>query len=319
MPLIQKSSYQLDSFLFKNPHFSTIFMGRVKKIPCPNYTREKIELADGDFISIDYLVKNPHKAVILCHGLEGDSRRNYNNSCANYFLEKDYSVFAWNNRSCGGEMNRLPRLYHHGVVKDLDEVVKYVIQRGFEEIYLIGFSMGGAQIMNYLGAMEIPTEIKSAVAVSTPVKLKSSVDTLKKGFNRVYLNMFTKKIKAKLKAKALQFPESIDAHKIKTIKSFDEIDEYFTAPMHGFKNREDYYKRASPAFVMQNIRTPTLVINALDDPFLGEECYPKDFAATHPFVFLETPKHGGHCAFPQKKTPYSYSEMRAFDFFDKVN
>lgn len=316
MPFVEKSTYN-PKFIHRNGHVSTIYSGRIRKFPPPDYERMKLELEDGDFLNIDFVLKDTKKAVILCHGLEGDSRRTYNNSCADLFLQKDYSVFAWNNRSCGGEMNRLPRLYHHGVISDLDEIIKYVINKGFEEIYLIGFSMGGAQIMNYLGSdLAIPKEVKAAVTVSTPIKLKSSAETLKTGFNRVYLKMFTTKIKRKLQEKAIQFPELIDADKIPAIKTFDEIDEHFTAPIHGFLDREDYYEKASPAYVMENIKIPVLIINALDDPFLGEECYPVEFAKKHPFVYLEIPKHGGHCAFPLLDSNYSWTDFRAYEFFN---
>ncbi len=315
MPLIENSYYKAPSFFYRNPHVSTIYIGRFKKTIPPAYQRERLELSDGDFLDIDFQLKSKERVVVLCHGLEGASSRTYNNTSAQYFLEHDFSVFAWNNRSCSGELNRLPKLYHHGAVDDFEEMIHYVLNKGFKEIYLLGFSMGGAQIMNYLGSKKIDPRIKSAVAVSTPIQLKSSAETLKKGFNRVYLKNFTQKISKKLKSKSEQFPEALDWTHLKSIKTFDEIDEYFTAPLHGFENREDYYEKASPGFVMENIKTPTLIINALDDPFLGEECYPVSFARQHESVYLEMPEHGGHCAFPMKNSNYSYSEIRALEFF----
>jgi len=317
MPLIQNSSYK-PSIIYKNGHISTIYCGRVKRFSPPNYTREKLELADGDFLNIDYLVQNSKKAVILCHGLEGDSKRVYNNSCADFFIQKNYSVFAWNNRSCGGEMNRLPRLYHHGIVSDLEEIVRFASEKGMEEIYLVGFSLGAAQVLNYLGSAEVHAKVKSAVAVSAPIQLKSCSESLKKGFNRVYLKVFTQKLKRKFREKAVQFPDLVDVGKISSIKTFDEVDEYFTAPLHGFKNGNDYYEKASPAYTMRNIKTPVLVINALDDPFLGETCYPKEFAQQNEFVYLETPKYGGHCAFPMRNSNYSWTDLRAYEFFNSV-
>lgn len=314
MPFIENSKYNPKT-IYRNGHISTIYSGRIKKFLPPDYTREKHELEDGDFLNIDYILKNTEKAVILCHGLEGDSRRVYNNSCADFFLQKDYSVFAWNNRSCGGEMNRLPRLYHHGIVSDLEEVVRFAANKGLEEIYLVGFSLGAAQIMNYLGKTEVNSKVKAAVAVSAPIQLKSCSEKLKTGFNRVYLNVFTRKLKVKFMEKATQFPDLIDVAKIPAIRTFDEVDEYFTAPMHGFSNRDDYYEKASPAYTMRHIKTPVLVINAWDDPFLGEECYPVEFAEKHPYVYLEIPKYGGHCAFPMRNSKYSWTDLRAYEFF----
>lgn len=316
MPVIDKSTYHPFLF-FRNGHVSTIYSGRIKRTRVPGYQREKLELPDGDFLNVDYLLKpESDKALILCHGLEGDSRRGYNNSCANYFSEKGFSVFAWNNRSCGGEMNRLPKFYHHGTVEDLNAVVEFVLEKGFGKVYLVGFSLGAAQILNYLGRFETDERVKAGVAVSVPIHLKPCAEKLKKGFNRVYLNVFTRKLKIKFREKAKYFPDLINMEQISAIKSFDEIDEYFTAPLHGFLNKEEYYEKASPAYSLEKIKTPVLIINSLDDPFLGEESYPVEFAKNHPFVYLETPLFGGHCAFPLSGSPHSWTDFRAYEFFN---
>lgn len=315
MPIVEKSSYN-PFLLFRNGHVSTIYSGRIKTSKTPDYQREKLELPDGDFLIIDSLPKPvSKKALILCHGLEGDSRRTYNNTCARYFFVKGFSVFAWNNRSCGGEMNRLPKFYHHGTVADLDAVVQNVLNRGYKEVYLVGFSLGAAQILNYFGRFEIDKRVRAGVAVSAPILLKSSAEKLKKGFNRVYLNIFVRKLKVKFTEKARHFPELLDAAKISSIRTFDEVDEYFTAPLHGFSNRQDYYEKASPAYSLNKVQTPVLIINALDDPFLGEESYPYDFATKHPFIYLETPKYGGHCAFPLANSTFAWTDFRAYEFF----
>ncbi len=316
MPLIEHSEYDSPSIIHRNRHISTIYAALIKKFEVPEYTREKHELNDGDFINIDYILNGSKKAVILCHGLEGDSRRTYNNSCAAYFLQKNFSVFAWNNRTCGGEMNRLPRLYHHGAVDDLDEVVRFALKKGIEDIYLIGYSMGGVQLLNYLGWTKIDQRIKAAVSISVPTHIATSAEVLKQGFNRVYLKNFTIDIKKKLKYKAAQFPDFINRDQIDNISSFDEVDQYFTAPLHGFASRDDYYERVSPEFSLKDITIPVLIINSLDDPFLGERCYPRTIAKDSAYVYLETPKYGGHCAFPLRDSEYSYAEKRAFEFFE---
>ena len=320
MPLINYSSYnQSVSFLHKHKHISTIYAGMFKKFPTPDYKREILELQDGDFLAIDYNLKNTNKAIILCHGLEGNSQRTYMNSCATYFLQRNFSVFAWNNRSCSGEMNRLPRLYHHAAIEDLDAVIQFALTK-VDEVYLIGYSMGGAQTLNYLGRTNnINERIKAAIAISVPIEVKSSVESLKKGFNKVYMKNFTNDLIPKLKYKAEQFPELLNWDKIKDIKGFDDLDDYFTAPLHGFKNRDDYYFKVSPARSITNITKPVLIINALDDPFLGEDCYPKEFAKNSTTVYLEIPKYGGHCAFPMKNVPHSYAEIRAFTFIESLS
>jgi hypothetical protein len=149
-----------------------------------------------------------------------------------------------------------------------------------------------------------------------PTHIATSAEVLKQGFNRVYLKNFTIDIKKKLKYKAAQFPDFINRDQIDNISTFDEVDQYFTAPLHGFASRDDYYERVSPEFSLKNITTPVLIINSLDDPFLGERCYPRTIAKDSAFVYLETPKYGGHCAFPLRDSEYSYAEKRAFEFFE---
>ncbi|WP_339839461.1 alpha/beta fold hydrolase [uncultured Flavobacterium sp.] len=320
MPYIKESKYDKSiPFLHKNAHFSTIYAAKVKNFSAPKYKREKLELSDGDFLNVDYKMQSKIKAVILCHGLEGNSQRTYINSCADYFLRQDFSVFAWNNRSCGGEMNRLPRLYHHATIDDLDQIVQFAFNKNIQEVYLIGFSMGGAQVLNYFGRInDIDKRVKAGVAISVPVEVKASAESLKKGFNQVYMKNFVIDLTKKLKVKSEQFPELMNWKNIKNIKDFDYLDDNFTAPMHGFIDKNDYYFKVSPARSMEKINKPVLVINSLDDPFLGEGCFPVKLAEKNSFFHLETPKYGGHCAYPMKNSVYSYAEIRAFDFFKSL-
>lgn len=320
MPYIKESKYDKSiPFLHKNKHFSTIYAAKVKRFSAPKYQREKLELEDGDFLNIDYTLSSSQKAVILCHGLEGNSQRTYINSCADYFLNQNFSVFAWNNRSCGGEMNRLPRLYHHATIEDLDAVIQFALSKEIQEVYLIGFSMGGAQVLNYFGRIpNLDSKVKAGVAISVPIEIKASADSLKKGFNQVYMKNFVLDLTKKLKIKAQQFPELMDWNKIKNITNFDYLDDNFTAPMHGFTDKEDYYFKVSPARSINKIEKPILIINAFDDPFLGEGCFPVELAKNNTNIYLETPKYGGHCAYPMKKSVFSYAEIRALEFFNSL-
>lgn len=320
MPYIKESKYDKSiPFLHKNKHFSTIYAAKVKRFSAPKYQSEKLELEDGDFLNIDYTLSSSQKVVILCHGLEGNSQRTYINSCADYFLNQNFSVFAWNNRSCGGEMNRLPRLYHHATIEDLDAVIQFALSKEIQEVYLIGFSMGGAQVLNYLGRIpNLNPKVKAGVAISVPIEIKASADSLKKGFNQVYMKNFVLDLTKKLKIKAQQFPELMDWNKIKNITNFDYLDDNFTAPMHGFADKEDYYFKVSPARSIDKIEKPTLIINAFDDPFLGEGCFPVELAKNNTNIYLETPKYGGHCAYPMKKSVFSYAEIRALEFFNSL-
>lgn len=318
MPYINNSSYEAD-FIFHNGHISTIYAGIIRKLDAPDYKRKRFLLSDGDFLLLDYILQDPKKAIILCHGLEGDSRKNYNNACANYFIEKGYSVFAWNNRSCGGEMNLLPKLYHHASIEDLESVINHVLDEHFDEIFLVGFSLGGDQIMNYLGRRKIAHNVKAAVAISAPFQLKSSAQKIQGGISKIYLSRFIRKIRAKIQYKAQQFPNLISQDVSKNIKSFEDVIDRFIVPVHGeYSNLEDYYLKASPAYSVDGIEIPILVINAWDDPILGTEDHPTAMAEQHNYLFLETPHHGGHCAFPLKISQHPYSVVRAFEFFEEM-
>lgn len=317
MPLIENTTYKAEGFWRKNSHISTILGTRYKKYPVPNYTREKIITDDGDFLNLDWRFQlNKKKLVILFHGLEGDSKRTYLNSCSDYFYDKGFNILAWNHRGCGGEINNTLRLYHHGVIDDVDRIISKAVDEKYEEIYLIGYSMGGALIVNYLGAYDVPNQVKAASVFSIPISLKSCSDTLKVFPNTIYLNNFRKTLIPKFEEKAKQFPGKLNEEMIPKIKSFDEIDEYFTAPLHGYESKEDYYYKASPATVLDNVKIPTLIVNALNDPFLGEECYPKERFKQYSHIYFEVPKHGGHCAFPLKNNPFSWCEIRAFEFLN---
>ncbi|WP_313114184.1 YheT family hydrolase [Aequorivita sediminis] len=316
MPYIGNSSYETD-FIFQNGHISTIYAGIVSKLEAPAYQRQRLPLADGDFLLLDYIIKDSKKAIILCHGLEGNSKKNYNNACANFFLEKEYTVFAWNNRSCGGEMNLLPNLYHHASIDDLEAVIKYVLAQNFQEIFLVGFSLGGDQILNYIGRKVVSEKIKAAVAISAPFQLKSSAEKIQGGISKIYLSRFIRKIRGKIQHKAIQFPGLISKEVSKNIKSFEDVIDRFIVPVHGeYANLADYYKRASPAYSIDGINLPVLVINAWDDPILGKEDHPIAMAEQHKYLYLEIPRHGGHCAFPLKISKHPYSVVRAFEFIE---
>lgn len=318
MPLINRSTYRPKKIYQQEAHLSTIIPARLKKHPIPNYTRKKLELDDGDFLNLDWRKKEKsNKIVILCHGLEGDSKRTYLNSCSDYFYERDFSVLAWNYRSCGGEMNRLKRLYHHGAYDDLERVVNHLISLDYTEIALVGFSMGGALLMNYLGNVSVPKEVKVGVGISVPISLKSSADRLKAFPNVVYFQNFKRTLLPKIIEKAKQFPGAINLDLLKKVRSFDQIDDYVTAPLHNYPNKEAYYTEASPKHCLHKIRTPCLVVNAKNDPFLGKECYDVSLFENHPFVYFEQPEFGGHCGFSLSGQRHSWADKRAYNFVMK--
>jgi len=282
------------------------------------YSRERLELSDGDFIDLDWMSKQRDQLVIITHGLEGNSERHYSKGVAQYFHQRGWDSLAWNCRGCSGEMNRLPRFYHHGATDDLAAVIDHAIQKKYSQISLVGFSMGGSMSLKYLGERkgQVPAQIKSAVAYSVPCDLGSSARELDKPNKRFYLNRFLKKLENKIKAKSFKFPDLISAEGFDKVKTFRDFDNRYTAPLHGFADADDFYSGASSGPYISSIQIPTLIVNALNDPFLPEACYPFDVVKDHRYVHLETPIRGGHVGFSLYGKTKNWMEIRAFEFLN---
>jgi uncharacterized protein len=314
MPIIP-SSYKTPPYFLFNSHIETIIPSIFRKV-VGDYERERLELVDGDFIDIDWMRSNNKKLVIISHGLEGSSERHYSKGMTKYFYDRGWDALAWNCRGCSGVMNRLPRFYHHGATEDIAAVIDHAIQLKYEHITLVGFSMGGSMSLKYVGERKtmLPKQVRSAVTFSVPCNLKSSATELDKPSKKFYLNRFLKKLEKKIRAKSVLFPEQISTVGFEKIKTFREFDNKYTAPLHGFADADDFYTKASSGPYIQSIEIPTLIVNALNDPFLPDECYPVEIAKSHPNVYLETPSRGGHVGFSLYRTAESWMERRAYEF-----
>jgi len=257
--------------------------------------------------------------AILLHGLEGNAQRPYITGSAKQFNANGIDTCAVNYRGCSGETNRLFRSYHSGATEDLEAVINYILkEKKYTRIYLKGFSMGGNMTLKYLGEGRlIPKEIKGAIAVSVPCNLHSSLLELLKPKNIIYANRFKKHLIEKLRAKQLLFPDRIsdmDIAKINTLKDFDDI---YTSRAHGFKNALDYYQKSSSLQYIHAIKTPTLIINAKNDSFLGDQCYPYQEAEQNNSVHFELSLYGGHVGFYGQKN-ITYTEKRALKFVEEL-
>ncbi|MDD0854862.1 alpha/beta hydrolase [Halobacteriovorax sp. GB3] len=317
MPLVDSSTYKAPK-LFKNGHIQTLYPYFFRKIDDLNYKRTRIKTHDGDFLDIDYSPVNSNKLVILSHGLEGNSSRQYVLGMARHFNNIGVDALAWNMRSCSGEMNNTSRFYHAGDVEELDCVIKYAkTLKQYEEIYLIGFSLGANLTARYLGDMGEAHDplIKGSTVFSAPCCLKGSASVLQKPMQKIYLQDFMGTMKKKLLEKSKVMDLSmVDIKKIDDVKSFFEFDTHFTAPLHGFKDAFDYYDKASCKPVLHRIKVPTLIINAKNDPFLSKECYPIKEAHRNKNLFLEIPNSGGHIGFVTFKEQQYWTELRAERF-----
>lgn len=317
MPLLS-SAYRAKG-LFKNPHFSTIYSARLRPKPGPVQERRRLELPDSDFLDIDwsYASKKSSRIAILLHGLEGNAQRIYMKGQADALTEANWDVAAMNHRGCSGEENRLFLSYNSGRTEDLHFLISHILKMDrYTEIALIGFSLGGNLVLKYLGEREtLPKELSKGIAISAPLSLKGSLLSLEKRKNWVYRNSFLLDLRAKYKRKMRHFPDKMTTSELKQINSLYQFDTLYTAPAHGFEDADDYYEKSSSLQYLSNITTPVLILNARNDTFLSPKCYPFELAKESEFIFLETPKHGGHVGFHQSNAMY-YSEKRVVEFLE---
>lgn len=310
------SPYVPPFFLF-NAHLETIYPALLRRIRGIAYQRERIGTPDDDFLELDWLKQGSRKLVILSHGLEGNSRRGYMRGMARAFFSQGFDVLAWNYRGCGDAMNLRPRFYHSGATDDLDTVVQHALQRqAYEELYLVGFSMGGNITLKYLGEQQRPAAIRKAVVFSVPLDLYASVKKISQPANRIYAQRFLKSLKLKIINKAALMP-GFDTQGIEAIKTLQAFDDRYTAPLHGYKDALDYYAACSSIGFVEAIDRPVLIVNAQNDPFLSAECYPAEKLREHPWVSFEAPPRGGHVGFAQfRKNGLYWSESRALAFIN---
>ncbi len=318
MPILS-STYQPSKWWLRNAHLNTITPALFRSVEDVEYEREVLELADGDFLDLDWFKNqeaNPRLVVVL-HGLEGAADRPYVQGMCRYFTQRGWHALALNQRTCGGRMNRLLRAYHMGSTDDLHSCLQHAIRKGYQQIGLVGFSMGGNHVMKYLGeqGQNTPAEVMGGVAFSVPCHIASANVEIDKLHNRLYLKRFLEGLNQKMRLKKEAFPDQIVLPK-QMPTSFASFDDRFTGPLHGFSGAMDYWTKCSSRQFIPSIQRPTLLVNAQDDTFLSDLCYPKDEAQTMPHFFLEMPRYGGHVGFSGGAN--YWTEERAFAFLEEI-
>jgi hypothetical protein len=314
MPVISHTEYSHTVYLF-NGFWQTVIPGLMQLYPRPSYTRERLELDDGDFLDLDWLDTGSDELILITHGLEGNSYSFYVRALVKAFGEAGLSCLAWNCRSCSEELNRTKKLYHHGEIKDFEYVLQHASNR-FRKIALIGVSMGGNIIFKWLGLSnsDLQERVNCAVSISAPCDLAGASETLDHFKNILFRIYFEKSLKAKLRAKNKQFPGLVDLNVFKRYRKWRELDDAISAPLFGFKNADEFYKQGSSINYMPGITKPSLLLNAANDPVLSESCYPSEIASKNKYIHLEIPKMGGHATFPSGISMSNYSARRALKF-----
>jgi hypothetical protein len=317
MPIIHRSSYR-PPFLLHNGHLQTIVPTLFRRVEGVVYTRMRVATPDGDFLDLDTSSVGADRVVVVAHGLEGSSNRPYVLGMVKAFNRAGWDAIAWNFRGCGGEPNRRLRSYHSGASEDLEAVLNRVSSTGrYGCVGLVGFSMGGNIVLKYLGERgeRVDSRIRAAAAFSVPCDLGTAALEMGRKVNALYMKRFLRMLHEKIRAKMELFPGRIDDHGYERIRTFREFDERYTAPLCGFESAEDYWARASSKPFLSAIRVPSLLVNALDDPFLPPSCYPLAEAASSRFLFLETPQTGGHVGFVSFPNHAAFwAETRAVEF-----
>lgn len=237
--------------------------------------------------------------VVLVHGLEGSSHSQYIVGNANKLWDAGCNVLRMNMRNCGATDALSPSLYHSGLSTDVIAVLQWAIARGCRKIVLAGYSMGGNLVLKAAGEMgeDAPPELVGVVAVSPPIDLWQSADALHLPQNRVYERRFLRNLRARYVRKTKLFPAVFAPEPLQRVRSIREFDEYVMAPHCGFAGANDYYARAGASLVVERIAVPTLVLHAMDDPFIRLTPETRAQLANSPAITLLEPAHGGHCAF----------------------
>ena len=304
---------------FRQTDVNTIYAGTLRKKPRVPWERERLELSDGDFVDLDW-VCNPEseKLAVLTHGLEGHARRPYMAGMARAYARAGYAVCAMNFRGCSGEPNRHLRSYHIGETEDLAQTIRHALARtGARHLALTGYSLGGNVILKYLAEdpARLPRQLIGAAVFSVPLFVAECNAVINNVRNWAYRWSFITHMNRKAKAKA---KVHLEARSFKRARRFDEFDEWYTAPWHGFESAEAYWVDNSSGPLLDRIEHPVLIVNAADDSFLHESCYPVETVSKLDNVHLEVPAHGGHCGFVERNDNGDYySDRRAVEFMTR--
>lgn len=288
-----------------------------------------IPTRDNDLLSADWY-KAPSAAkgrlLILTHGLEGSNQQPFILGMVQEVLRKGIGgeagdVLAWNLRGCGEPDNNSHKLYFAGSINDMDDVVLWAQTKGYSEIYLASYSLGGNIVLRWLaeqGNNATARGIKASCAASVPVDLAGCVSALDRWRNIFYRLYFVNSMKARLTRKANAYPGSLDLKNHWKVNSFRSYDEIYCAPLNGYSSAESMHSAVSAKPVLDKIKVPCLLVSALNDPFLNADCYPVDVARKHPTLTLELCKTGGHVGFYSHNGEW-WLEQRFQAFFSSVD
>lgn len=279
----------------------------------PKLRRQELELPDGDITAVDWVVAGdalPDTAplLVILHGLEGSADSSYARMLMGAALDRGWRSCVLHFRDCGDYRNRLPRRYHAGETNDLRHFLETLHKspeaaENSGPLVAVGYSLGGNVLLKYLGESGDQTPLRAATAVCVPLDLHECAKALDRGFSKIYQRYLLKRMKSSVTRKFDQHTAAFDWNKAMRARTFAEFDDWVTAPLHGFANMQDYYDRCSSVHFLKGVERPTLVINALDDPFMTRDVIPNEDRLSE-YVTLEVAASGGHVGFVDGGTPW---------------
>ena len=325
-----KEGYKMNhfdpGFLLQNRHIQTLYPALFRKKHSLKMEIETFELEDGDFLECFWFnkekINNRKKIVVLFHGLEGSHESPYIQGIMQALKKENYTSVLMHFRGCSGKINRSPYAYHSGDTKDalfwLEHLKK---QYKHCELFAIAYSMGGNMLLKLLGENN-KNPLKAAVSICAPLQLEISAKSINEGFARIYQRHLLKRLIVSLENKYehhdMQAYLGIKKEEVKKIKSIEEFDNVYTAKMYGFASAAQYYERCSAKQFLKNITIPTLIIQALDDPFMQPSNLPKKEELSSS-ISLELYKKGGHVGFIEGSIfkPKYFLEKRILNYLNK--
>jgi hypothetical protein len=305
----------------RGPHAQTVYAAIAVRAPRVELRRERWDTPDGDFVDVDFL-DGPAGApwLHLFHGLEGSSESPYARALMAHARDHGWRGSVMHFRGCSGEMNRLARAYHSGDTAEVEWVLERVRGVAARPLHAVGVSLGGNALAKWLGEAgeNARAVVESAAVVCAPVDLMAAGDALGRGFGLLYTRHFLATLKRTALAKLVRHPGLYDASRVRASRTLREFDNLVTAPLHGFRDTDDYWTRASAKPWLSRIAVPTLLVNARDDPFLPESALPTEREVSSA-VKLEFTPRGGHVGFVSGPFPgeISWLPRRIFHFLEK--
>jgi uncharacterized protein len=342
MPIIQQKSKNYKSSFFGNPLLETIIPYLLIKPENIDYSRERISTFDKDVLDLDWSFsknnsqnkfkneqsttkdikdfRSSSKLIVITHGIFSNSRGLHIQKYVKIFNEKGFDVVVWHQRGCSDKTNLKQFIYHPGMTEDLDTVLNHIFEnkKNYQEINLLGLSLGGNLNLKYLGQKGclLNPKIKKAFSLSSPLDLYECSKMTTTWLGKITEKYIINNLKKVLERKKQQTPENYVFYAAEEIKKLQEFDEKFSVPMHGFKNLKNFYWENSSINFLKNIKIPTFLFSSLNDYILGPNSYPFELAKRSSSIFLLTPKFGGHSGFAtlDKSELFWYEEV-ILEFF----